>query len=191
MTVQDAQRILSVGPPEDTDEYRATLKEALRGARKAHHPDRNLQDPQGAETRFKEAQQAYQVLLEAAMEPTEDDDVANMVALLMAQNHALNTQNRAMALTLRRTEASLQLALDANVRLTQQLNKATRRSQALEETIRELRRNVLRSAAEAAPAAGRIRMAVRPEPAPVPLGEWDPPDDELDVLVHTSLHSPK
>lgn len=177
MTIQDAQRILSVGPPESTDEYRTTLRDALRAAQKAHHPDRNPQDPQGAEARFKEAQQAYQLLLDAATTTPEEDEVDGMVALLMAQNHALSAQN---------------LVLSARVRtLNAQLDKATRRTQALEKTVRELRRSVLRSAAEASSASGRIRMAVRPEPASERIvGEWDPPDD-LDVLVQTNLHSPK
>ena len=43
----------------------AELKRAYRDLSKKWHPDANPQDPEGAETRFKEIQEAYQQIVDA------------------------------------------------------------------------------------------------------------------------------
>lgn len=91
MDISAAQRILNVGPPEDTEEYRSQLKLALRAAQKQHHPDRNPGDP-GATTRFQEATTAYEVLLEASECPITDDvgteEIMGLLELLAVQHEA-------------------------------------------------------------------------------------------------------
>src|SRR6187399_3525679 len=58
---RDYYEILGVRRDASTDE----IKKAYRQAALKHHPDRNPDDKNGAELKFKEASKAYQVLSDA------------------------------------------------------------------------------------------------------------------------------
>ena len=64
---RDYYEVLGVNKGASADE----IKKAYRKLAKKYHPDLNPDDKAGAEAKFKEASEAYEVLSEAALEDSE------------------------------------------------------------------------------------------------------------------------
>lgn len=103
MQIEEAQRVLGVGAPEETDEYRAALRSAWKEAARKLHPDTN-KEPDAAK-RFQEAKEAYETLTEAAwgrLPPPEPDDevedeIEQVIALLLVGMTQIQATMRELA----------------------------------------------------------------------------------------------
>ena len=160
MELDAACAILGVGPPEDTEAYRATLREALKSALAKTHPDR----PDGDTQAFVSAKHAYEALLEASEPEPEEPPAAAIIGELDALKVLVVALANHMAVANRNIATANRNAIGAEQRIA-----------ALEAKVASISERMASQQV-----ARRIESAVRAKAAEVrraPLS-WDPDEDE-------------